>query len=130
MGNARSSGKTVEKRGVWIELEINKGVLDVNEGIRYTWFYRGLLDNQQHSKLIDNPDDRSFIRMDHVYWIDAKRHESDGLKIYPVRFGKDYLYRNFLGSLFVRACDVVSLSYIDGKKDVEWINDAAMWKHP
>ncbi len=130
MKKAHSTGKAVKNRGVWVELEINKGVVDANEGIRYTWSYRGLLDDQQHRRLMDSPDDCAFLRLDHVYWIDAKRYEVGWLNIHPVRFGKDYLYRNFLGSLFIRACDVVSVSYIDGKKDVEWINDASMWNHP
>lgn len=130
MKTSRPSKMTGQKSDFWIQIEINKGVIDLHEGIRYTWSYRGLLDGQQHKRLIDNPDDHAFIRLDHVYWIDAKRHEDGELKIHPVRFGRDYLYRNFLGSLFVRACDVVSVIYLDGKKDLAWINDAARWKHP
>ncbi len=130
MKKACTRNKTVENRGTWVELEINKGVMDVNEGIRYTWSYRGLLEEQQHDRLMESASEGNFIRLDHVYWIDAKRHEDGVLNIHPVRFGKDYIYRNFLGSIFVRASDVVSVIYIDGKKDVEWINDAAMWKNP
>ncbi len=122
--------KAKQEVGVWVQIELNKGVIDVNEGLRYTWSYRGLLDDQQHKRLMDSPDEHGFIRLDHVYWIDAKRHEDGELKIHPVRFGKDYLYRNFLGPLFIRACDVVSVIYLDGKKDLAWINDAARWKHP
>jgi hypothetical protein len=130
MKMSRPSKKAERKSGVWIQIEINKGVIDLHEGIRYTWSYRGLLDDQQYKKLVDNPDDRGFIRLDHVYWIDIKKHEDGELKIHPVRFGKDYIYRNFLGPLFIRACDVVSVIYLNGKKDLAWINDAARWKHP
>ncbi len=130
MKASHSSKKAEKKHDVWVEIEINKGVVDLHEGIRYTWSYRGLLDDLQHKRLVNSPDDRGFLRLDNVYWIDAKGHEAGDLKIHPVRFGRDYIYRNFFGPLFVRACDVVSVSYLDGEKDVEWINDAASWKHP
>ena len=127
MRKARSTGKAAEKPGVWVELEINKGVVD---GVLFTWPYRGLLAEDQHRMLMESPDSRAFLRLDHVYWIDAKKQKAADLDIYPVRFGKDYLFRNFHGPFFFRACDVVSLCHIDGKKDLAWINDAARWKHP
>jgi hypothetical protein len=109
------------KDGLWVELETNKGEDHIDGGVKLTCSYRGLLSVSDFKRLLKHSSDTSFVKLERVYWIDGRVMEEGQLRISPVRFGHDYIYRNFLGPLFLRINQIVAIAPIDGKEDMKWM---------
>lgn len=110
---------------LWVEVETNKGTVHAVHGTKFTYSYRGSIEERDFQFLLNESESKRFIKLENVYWIDRDEWIGGELVISPVRFGRDYLYKNFLGPLYLRACDIVSIAPIDGDEDREWMDVAA-----
>jgi len=124
MEKTRSNAKAVEKNGVWVEVETNKGEDHYHEGMKLTCSYRGLLSLSDFNRILDHSADSAFVKLERVYWIDDQRWEGKQLRITPVRFGHEHIYKNFLGPIFLRINQIVAVAPIDGKKDMKWMESS------
>jgi hypothetical protein len=125
MKDKRLANNLTLKDGLCVELETNKGENHYHEGVKLTCSYRGLLSMADFNRIIDNPSDTGFVKLERVYWIDEEELDGKKFNIWPVRFGHDDDYKNFLGPLFLRINQVVAIAPIDGEKDMKWIKSAA-----
>jgi hypothetical protein len=114
------------KDGIWVEVETNKGEDHYHEGVKLTCSYRGLLSISDFNRILDHSADSAFVKLERVYWIDDRKWEGKQLRIIPVRFGHDYLYKNFFGPIFLRINQIVAIAPIDGQKDMRWIEKAVI----
>jgi hypothetical protein len=112
------------KEAVWVELETNKGEDHYHDEVKLSCSYRGMISLSDFNRILDNPSDPGFVKLERVYWIENVERRGKKINIYPIRFGYDYIYRNFLGSIFLRINQIVALSPIDGKKENRWIEKA------
>jgi hypothetical protein len=130
MNNKRLGNSLKPKDGLWVELETNKGEDHIDGGIKLTCSYRGLLSFSDFKRLLKHSSDTSFVKLEQVYWIDSPVVENGQLRISPVRFGHDYIYRHFLGPLFLRINQIVAVAPIDGEKDREWVEASICAEKP
>jgi hypothetical protein len=107
--------------GIWVEVETNKGEDHYHEGVKLTCSYRGLFSISDFNRILDHSADSAFVKLERVFWIDERRWEGRQLRITPIRFGHDGVYKNFLGPLFLRISQIVALAPIDGEKDLKWM---------
>lgn len=110
---------------VWVEIETNKGAVHVFEGVQFTCSYRGRIDEHEFNAILEAPESKRFVRLDDVYWIDHDEWVNGELVIWPVRYGRDYLYKHLRGAKYLRVCDIVAMAPIDGDEDREWMDAAA-----